>query len=149
MSEQVAGFLIDEDLSYELAEIAVARGYHALAVTRMRGLRGRGDQRIAKYAIDHDLILVTNNLVDFERIYDNRDYHPGLIAICSSDPKLRKLQYQRKMMEKAIDEVESKEPIQELIYLFADGPLKGPVTLTIDRWYLPQLSEASLGTELA
>ena len=43
--------LIDEDLSRELAKVAIARGFHALAVRNMQNLRGKDDGAIVRYAI--------------------------------------------------------------------------------------------------
>jgi predicted nuclease of predicted toxin-antitoxin system len=60
------GILIDENLSPGLVEVAQARGLVSLSVARMKRLRGRRDHVIARYAIDNDLTLVTNNMVDFD-----------------------------------------------------------------------------------
>jgi hypothetical protein len=42
-------------------------GYFSLAANRMWRLRKRDDYRVARYALDRDLILVTNDRYDFER----------------------------------------------------------------------------------
>ena len=135
------GFLIDEDLSPELADLATARGFHALAVTRNIKLRSRGDHIIARYAVDNDLILVTNNRVDFERIYQNRELHPGLVFLTTEHPKLRKLVNQKYMMAKALDEVERKNLLQEALLITArTGKVPGEFRLSIERFYLPELA---------
>jgi predicted nuclease of predicted toxin-antitoxin system len=70
LNEQIAGFPIDECLSQELANQAQEHGYFALAANRMWRLRKRDDYRVARYALDRDLILVTNDQYDFEGIYE-------------------------------------------------------------------------------
>ena len=69
MNESIAGFLIDECLSGDLADLANKYDYYAIATTRMGRWRGRSDYSVAKFAIDRDFILVTNDRHDFEAIY--------------------------------------------------------------------------------
>lgn len=135
------GFLIDEDLSPELADMAIARGYTAFAVTRNFRLRGRSDHIIARYALDRELVVVTNNLVDFERIYQNKDYHPGLVFICSTRTKLRTKRYQLMMMEHVLDDIERECLLQEALEIMAFEQ-DGEVRFQLDRYYLPELANS-------
>jgi predicted nuclease of predicted toxin-antitoxin system len=113
-----AGVLIDECLSATLADIATHRGLVALAVNRLRRLRGRGDHVVARYALVNEYVLVTNNLVEFERIYQELEFHPGIVFFdCPS--KLRKKAWQAKMMEMALDELELEDPVQQAIVISA------------------------------
>lgn len=132
-------FLIDEDLSRELAKLVLARGFHALSVQNMVKLRGRGDIVIARFAIDKNMILVTRNRIDFEAIYDGNPIHPGAIFFVVEHPKLNELKYQRKMMDLAIDDVIASEPIQQALVVTAQGKPGGKVVLTVDRYDLPDL----------
>ena len=133
-------FLVDEDLSPELAKVAAARGYLAFSVTNMRKLRGRGDAVVARAALAQDRILVTRNTADYERIYQKHDIHPGLIFFAVSHGKLNKLHYQRVMLEMSIDVIEQDgEPIQQALYVSATGLTKG-VKIKIDRFYLPDVA---------
>ena len=140
MNEDVAGFLVDECLSQELADMAIEVGYHALAANRMWSLRKRNDYRVAKYAIDRNLILVTNDFFDLEGIYENLEIHPGIIFITAASSKLRQLSYQRKMFELALDEVEDEEPIQQAIRVRATQGRGKSVNMSVERYYLPDLA---------
>jgi hypothetical protein len=139
LTTECAGFLIDECLSHDLIEIIAARGYHARAVTLNKKLRGRGDHIIFRYSIDENLILVTNNIVDFERIYQENEVHPGLVFFAPSHSKLRKFKYQSLMIQLAIDDIEEEEPIQQVIYISAVSVKGVGVQISTDRYYLPEL----------
>ena len=119
MNERVAGFLIDECLSQELADQAQEHGYFALAANRMWRLRRRDDYRVARYALDRDLVLVTNDQYDFEAIYEQLEIHPGIVFITAGRPKLRELRYQQAMFAMALDEIEENEPVNTAILLTA------------------------------
>jgi hypothetical protein len=127
-------------LSPELIEVAAARGYHALSVTLIHRLRGRGDHIVARYALDRDLVLITGNIADFERIYQEKEVHPGLIFFASSHTKLLALPYQQKMMELALDEIDTSEPVQEVVYVAATALKSKRVKINIERYFLPELS---------
>ena len=79
-------FLIDECLSPTLARLANAQGFDAAHVTN-RSLTSCSDRRLAAFCLDHDLVMVTNNAVDFQRIYSDLPLHPGLIIIVPSLPR--------------------------------------------------------------
>ena len=94
---------------------------------------------IARYALERDLILVTNNMIDFERIYEEREFHPGLVFITATQNKLMK--YQERMFDLALDAVEEDEPVQEAILITA-SPKRNSVQLTLERYYLPEVQAA-------
>ncbi len=137
MNESIAGFLIDECLSAELADMAAERGYHALAVNRMWRLRKRDDYRIAKFALDRNLILVTNDMFDLERIYKEFAIHPGIIFLTAGRSKLRALRYLRIMFDRALDAVEEQEPLIEAILVSARDGRGRTVNITVARKPLP------------
>jgi predicted nuclease of predicted toxin-antitoxin system len=130
--------LIDEDLSRELAKVAIARGFHALSVRNMQSLRGKDDGAIVRYAIKHNMILVTRNKADHEAILANIECHPGVVFFVVGHPKLNELKYQKAMMTLALDDIEEAEPIQEALLVTASGK-PGDFELIIDRYYLPDL----------
>ena len=88
MNERIAGFLIDECLSGDLADLAIEHDYYALAATRMGRWRGRNDCSVAKFAIDRDLVLMTNDRHDFETIYEQIEVHPGIVFLAAGHSKL-------------------------------------------------------------
>ena len=137
MNENIAGFLIDECLSQELADQAQKLGYFALAANRMGRLRKRDDYRVARYALDRDLILVTNDQFDFEAIYERLDIHPGIIFITAGRSKLRELPYQQAMFQMALDALEDIEPINEAILLSARDGRRRRVDLNMRRYAFP------------
>jgi len=119
--------------------MAGERGYHALAANRTWSLRKRSDYRIAKYAIDRDLILVTNDFFDLASVYEQFEFHPGLVFLTAATSKLRDLVYLKSMFAVALDAIEEEEPIQQAIYIRARRGPDRSVSIDIDRYYLPHL----------
>lgn len=76
-------FLFDECLTPALVGVAEACG-HEGAHAGHRGLLSASDPKIAAYAIDHDLIVVTNNKRDYLRLYAREVLHPGLVILLPS-----------------------------------------------------------------
>lgn len=66
------GFLIDEDLPRNLAELLRARGHNAQDVRDVE-LRGQPDSRIFAYALENELALITAD-IEFAHIHR---YPPG------------------------------------------------------------------------
>ena len=137
MNEQVAGFLIDECLSQELADQAQERGYFALAANRMWRLRKRDDYRVARYALERDLILVTNDQYDFESIYEQFEIHPGIVFITAGRSKLRELRYQQAMFEITLDAIEERDTTCEAILVTARDGTGRRVDINIERYAFP------------
>jgi predicted nuclease of predicted toxin-antitoxin system len=135
LNEQITGFLIDECLSQELADLAQEHGYFALAANRMWRLRKRDDYRVARYA--RDLILVTNDQYDFERIYEQFEVHPGIVFITAGRSKLRELRYQQAMFEIALDAIEESNPVCEAILMTARDGKGRRVGINIKRYAFP------------
>jgi predicted nuclease of predicted toxin-antitoxin system len=73
-------FLIDEQLSPQLASwCAERKGLYAVAAAHI-GLSGQTDLRVWQYALDNDFVVVTVNARDFMALLDV-DLHPGLIVL--------------------------------------------------------------------
>ena len=81
------GWLIDECLSPALARVAAARSEQAWKVNDRR-LDRRPDPIIARWCVDHDCVMVTNNARDFRRIYAGLDLHLGLVLLLPTVERL-------------------------------------------------------------
>jgi predicted nuclease of predicted toxin-antitoxin system len=133
-------FLIDEDLSRELATEVQTRGYQCLSVQNMVRLRGKDDGAIARFVIANNMILVTRNMVDHEATFRKIECHPGVIFFVVEHPKLYERKYHKMMINSAIDNInlQGREPVQEALLVRAAGK-PGAVDITVDRYYLPKL----------
>ena len=137
MNESIAGFLIDECLSAKLADLARERGYHALATTRMPRLRKRDDHRVARFALDRNLVLVTNDMYDLANIYGGLDVHPGIVFITAGHTKLRSLPYQQRMFGMVLDELEEADPMSEAILVTTRLGRSRTVDISLKRYRYP------------
>lgn len=75
--------LLDEMFSPAIARLLVADGIDCDAVAARPSLRSRDDAEVLETALDEGRVLVTNNVVDFERLRSRRQADglpvPGLI----------------------------------------------------------------------
>jgi hypothetical protein len=86
-------FLIDECLSPELAQLAVAKGHVTSTCVRDRGWTGKKDWELMPLIIEHDFTLVTKNNVDFRGahpptpsgLYAGQELHAGLVCLNLAD----------------------------------------------------------------
>jgi predicted nuclease of predicted toxin-antitoxin system len=141
LNESIAGFLIDECLSAKLADLARERGYHALATTRMLRLRKRDDYRVARFALDRNLVLVTNDMYDLANVYAGFEVHPGIVFITAGHTKLRNLPYQRKMFGAVLDELEDADPMSEAVLVTAKLGKERAVKITLKRYPYPDRAQ--------
>lgn len=82
-------FLIDECLSPELAQLAIATGYVGSTCVRDRGWTGKKDWELMPLIIQHDFTLVTKNNIDFRGehppgsggLYASQQLHAGLVCL--------------------------------------------------------------------
>ena len=79
MSRRVK-FLIDECLQTSLVKVATDRLYEAYHVTHP-GLTGVKDYELMSRVRREDLTLVTNNAIDFRRLFEKEQLHPGLVIL--------------------------------------------------------------------
>jgi hypothetical protein len=63
-----------------LCGVAHERGYAAQALVDL-GRAGTKDWDVMKIVVERDLILVTNNVVDFLALYALRPIHPGVVLL--------------------------------------------------------------------
>jgi len=73
-------FLIDECLRESLAGVAHAHGFEATHVNYI-GLSGQPDWALAERVAKDEFTLVTNNRVDFIRLFGKMELHTGLIVL--------------------------------------------------------------------
>ncbi len=73
-------FLIDECISASLLQAAYDEGHEAYHITRL-GKSGVSDPELVSYALEQDLIIVTNNARDFRRLIEHVEIHSGLVVI--------------------------------------------------------------------
>lgn len=140
-------FLIDECLSPDLCEVAQSRGYLALHGTWAK-LKSKIDPTVASYALKNNMILVTNNLVDFRKIYKSKSLHPGVIFI-SADEELMDRELQVLMFEHALDRVEQNEPINEAINIRLSFDQENNLVLDIERYELSEAHSTSSSEALS
>lgn len=84
--------LIDECLSPELVDQAIAAGHVESTCARDRGLLGMKDWDIARYAVEHNFAFVTHNARDFRGhgqaapggVHARLEIHSGLICLNSA-----------------------------------------------------------------
>lgn len=78
-------FLVDENLSVTLPEIARAAGFECVHVNHL-GLRTQGDPVLLKRILDQDWTLVTNNWREFLARYQAKaPVHAGLVLIIAAN----------------------------------------------------------------
>jgi predicted nuclease of predicted toxin-antitoxin system len=93
-------FLVDENLSVKLPEVAHQRGFEATHVVHL-GLREWKDWNILDVVEKQGWVMVTNNAVEFRSRYRAITIHPGVIFLL---PSVRREQ-QRILFEAALDDI--------------------------------------------
>jgi hypothetical protein len=96
---------------------------------------------VAEFAESRDLILVTNDIVDFQRIYRRRKDHPGIIFLWVVDPDFMDRQTQQIMFEKGLAQAAQDEPLNEAIYVRLDGYVDGNPSFEVRRIPLARREE--------
>ena len=85
-------FLIDENLSPQLAHyLRAVHGYEAVHVNEI-GLRGASDPDVLARAVAEDRIVVTNNAEDFRQLGRRTPDHPGLAVMLDAVGLARQLE---------------------------------------------------------
>ena len=84
-------FLVDENLSILLSEVAHARGYEATHINHY-GLRKSKDWDILKVVAEEDWILTTNNAFEFRGRYQRLEIHPGVVFLIPNVPRIQQIE---------------------------------------------------------
>lgn len=95
-------------------KLARGRGFRAVHVNEIN-LRSVSDKRIARYAVDNGMILVTNNMTDFTRLYGHRPLHPGLIFLQCNVKRLFTDANQATMLGDVLDDLLENDLVQEVV----------------------------------
>jgi predicted nuclease of predicted toxin-antitoxin system len=93
-------FLVDENLSVKLPEVAHRRGFEATHVIHL-GLGEWRDWNILEIVEKNGWVLVTNNAVEFRSRYRAIEIHPGVIFLL---PSVRREQ-QLILFQAALDDI--------------------------------------------
>ena len=108
-------FLIDECLHASLVGIAHRAGFEATHVNHL-GLSGRPDWQLAERIVEDEFTFVTNNRLDFTRLFGRMELHAGLIIIVPNViPAL-----QRAMFNAALQYLAGKMPINSVVEVSLD-----------------------------
>jgi predicted nuclease of predicted toxin-antitoxin system len=125
----VPRFLIDENLSVRLPQLAHRRGFEATHVIHL-GLGAWKDWNILEAVKKEGWVLVTNNAIEFRSRFRATEIHPGVIFLL---PSVRR-EHQYQLFEAALDEV-SINP--DLTNQALDIGLSEDATITVFRYALP------------
>jgi predicted nuclease of predicted toxin-antitoxin system len=105
----VIQFLLDEDVTPKLREVANARGYNAHHVQYL-DWKGREDFAIRRRMLDESLTLVTGNWKDFRPMLQREEVHPGAISL----PDVPRAQ-QMRLFGAALDFIEAARPPLDMV----------------------------------
>jgi hypothetical protein len=128
--------LIDECLSPDLVDLAVAAGHVESTCLRDRGLLGTQDWTLMKHVLAEDFTLVTVNAQDFRGsgedapggLYATTDLHAGLV--CLNSVRRMDLKAQRELFEIALKELaELPDLINQVLEVTEEAP--GEVVVTV------------------
>ncbi|MGI0481440.1 DUF5615 family PIN-like protein [Geminocystis sp. CENA526] len=116
-------FLIDEDISPAIARYLCEQFLMDAVAVRDRGLLGKSDRYILEYAFNEQRILVTANIVDFEKFASLLEVHFGMIFFLEGD-LLR--QEQMELIQKAVTTIqgelkEEKDMMNRVLYISRSG----------------------------
>ena len=109
-------FLIDECLHESLVGVAHRVGFEATHVNYL-GLSGKPDWKLAERIVEDEFTFVTNNRVDFIRLFERMKLHAGLIVLAPNVvPAL-----QRALFEGAILYLGGREPLNAALEITLEG----------------------------
>ena len=103
-------FLIDECMHESLVGVAHGAGFEATHVNHL-GLSGKPDWELADRIVNDEYTFVTNNRIDFIRLFGKMELHAGLIVIVpNAVPAL-----QRALFEGAIQVLAGKDLVNSVV----------------------------------
>ncbi len=109
-------FLIDECLHESLSKVAHDAGFEATHVNYL-GLNGNPDRELAERIVNDDFTFVTNNRLDFLRLFRLMDLHAGLIVLV---PNVT-LALRRALFEAALLYLGGRELVNAVVEVTVDG----------------------------
>lgn len=121
-------FLVDENLSVQLPNIAHARGYQAVHVNH-RGLHQATDWGILRVIQEEDWVLVTNNAIEFRGRFRELEIHPGVVFLIPSATRPVQIQ----LFSAALDEIDQNpDTVNVALDVFYEGE-----RIRVSRYALP------------
>jgi predicted nuclease of predicted toxin-antitoxin system len=109
-------FLIDECLHESLVGVAHSAGFEATHVNHL-GVSGKPDWQLSERIVADEFTFVTNNRVDFVRLFGEMELHAGLIVLVPNVvPAL-----QCALFEAAIQYLAGRDMINSVIEVTLDG----------------------------
>lgn len=126
-------FLIDECLSSALVELALEAGCAEATHVTWLGMSAAKDWAVARRAVDDGFVLVTNNRLDFLKLYGREALHGGLVVLNATYGMMDRGQ-QRRLFALAVARLAGPEPYNEMleVTLALDG------AVTIRRYAHPE-----------
>ena len=125
-------FLIDECLHTSLVDVVHKRGYAAEHIAH-KGMRTWKDHDVVKHIREHGLTFVTNNAIDFRKLYTKESVHAGLVIIVPNVPP----EQQRQLLSAALDEIGERDFLNEVIEVYVDPKQN----IIIVRYTLPSATD--------
>ena len=127
MSRRVK-LLIDECLHTSLVKVATDRLYEGYHIVHL-GMSGLKDHELMSRIRDEDFTLVTNNAIDFRRLFGKEQIHPGLVIIVLNVvPAI-----QRALFAAVLDYIGDRELVNRAIEINLSG-----YTTEIEEYEIPQ-----------
>lgn len=109
-------FLIDECLHESLVKVAHGAGFEATHVNHL-GLSGKPDWGLAERIAEDEFTFVTNNRVDFIRLFGRMELHAGLIVLVPNVvPGV-----QRALFKAAIQYLAGKDMVNSVVKVSVEG----------------------------
>ncbi len=126
MSRRVK-LLIDECLHTSLVKVATDRLYEAYHVAHL-GMSGLKDHELMLRIRDEDFTLVTNNAIDFRRLFQKEQIHPGLVIVVPNVPPA----IQRALLETVLDYIGDRDLVNRAVEITLSGE-----TAEIEEYEIP------------
>jgi predicted nuclease of predicted toxin-antitoxin system len=116
-------FLIDEDISPTAARYLCEELLIDAVAVRDRGLLGKNDRYILEYAFNEDRILVTANVVDFERFARVLEVHNGIVFFLEGDLlRHEQIEVLKNVVTAIQAEIDAgREMINRVLYISSNG----------------------------
>ena len=125
-------FLVDECLRPVRGELARERGFAESSHVTWLGLSSAKDWTLARRAVDDGFVLVTNNRLDFLKLYGREALHGGLVVLNAAHGTMDRDQ-QRRLFSLALTHLPGSEPYNEVL----EATLASDGMVTIRRYEHP------------
>ena len=93
---------------------------------------------MARYALRHNLVIVTNNMSDFRRHYARKKLHPGLIFLTADDEETFTRENQATLLNIALSNILANDLLQEVVLVRLVSETAGVIDYQLTRHELPK-----------